>query len=116
MVDDVRINSELTSGEDVADLGGTLIACLAWKKAVAGRKLGPADGFTPEQRFYLGWAQAWRSKAREPALRNAILTGVHAPGRYRAETVRNQDSWYPAFDVKPGQGRYLAPEQRVKVW
>jgi len=74
------------------------------------------EGFTPEQRFFLGWAQAWRSKAREPAARNAVLTDVHAPGQYRAETVRNQEAWYSAFDVKEGQQRYLAPDKRVKVW
>jgi putative endopeptidase len=74
------------------------------------------EGFTPDQRFFLGFAQAWRSKAREQALRNSLLTGVHAPGMYRAQTVRNLDAWYPAFEVQPGQALYLAPEQRVKVW
>ena len=61
-------------------------------------------------------APALKPAAREQAYRNSLLTGVHAPGQYRAETVRNQDSWYAAFDVKPGQARYLAPEKRVKVW
>ncbi len=113
---DLALNGKLTLGENIADVAGLATAHDAYVLAQAGKSAQALDGFTPEQRFYLGWAQAWRSKAREPALRNAILTGVHAPGRYRAETVRNQDSWYPAFDVKPGQARYLAPEQRVKVW
>ena len=73
-------------------------------------------GFTGDQRFFLGWAQVWRSKYREPALRNSILTGVHSPGPWRAATVRNQDAWYTAFDVQPGQALYLAPEDRVEVW
>ena len=63
-----------------------------------------------------GFAQAWRSKAREAAYRNSITTGTHAPGPFRSETVRNQDPWYAAFDVKEGQARYLAPDKRVKIW
>ena len=74
------------------------------------------EGFSPDQRFFLGFAQAWRGKYRDEALRNAILTDVHAPGRFRAQTVRNLDAWYPAFEVKEGQALYLAPEDRVKVW
>ena len=74
------------------------------------------DGFTAEQRFFLGWAQNYRAKFREAALRRQIVTDVHAPAPYRALTVRNLDAWYPAFDVKPGQKLYLAPADRVKIW
>ena len=74
------------------------------------------EGFTPDQRFFLGFAQAWRSKSREQALRNSLLTDVHAPGQFRALTVRNLDAWYPAFGVEQGQALYLAPDKRVKVW
>ena len=69
-----------------------------------------------DQRFYFGWAQNYRSKFREASLRRNVLSGVHSPGEYRALTVRNLDPWYSAFEVKPGQGLYLAPEQRVKIW
>jgi len=112
---DLAVNGKLTLGENIADVAGLATAFDAYKLAHpgAGETL---DGFAPDQRVFLGWAQAWRSKAREPALRNALLTNVHAPGQYRALTVRNLDAWYPAFDVKPGQKLYLAPEQRVKVW
>ncbi|WP_300614919.1 M13 family metallopeptidase [Dokdonella sp.] len=112
---DLAVNGKLTLGENIADVAGLATAFDAYHLAHAAE--GEAiDGFTPDQRLFLGWAQAWRSKAREPALRNTILTNVHAPGQYRALTVRNLDAWYPAFDVKPGQALYLAPEQRVKVW
>ncbi|MBO9661825.1 MAG: M13 family metallopeptidase [Dokdonella sp.] len=112
---DLAVNGKLTLGENIADVAGLATAYDAYKLAHpgAGETL---DGFTPDQRLFLGWAQAWRSKAREPALRNTLLTNVHAPGRYRALTVRNLDAWYPAFDVKPGQKLHLAPAERVKVW
>ena len=113
---DLAVNGKLTLGENIADVAGLATAWDAYDLARAGTPAQPLAGFTPEQRFFLGWAQAWRSKAREPALRNSILTNVHAPGQYRALTVRNLDGWYPAFDVEPGQALYLAPEQRVKVW
>jgi len=112
---DLAVNGQLTLGENIADVAGLSTAFDAYHLAHPGA--GEAkDGFSPDQRLFLGWAQAWRSKAREPALRNQLLTNVHAPGQYRALTVRNIDAWYPAFDVKPEQKLYLAPEQRVKIW
>jgi predicted metalloendopeptidase len=74
------------------------------------------QGFTGEQQFFLAWAQTWRGKLREPALRQQLITDGHAPGAYRAATVRNIDAWYEAFDVKPGQALYLEPSARVRVW
>ena len=112
----MHVNGKLTLGENVADVAGLATAYDAYKLSQQGKPEVVLEGFTPDQRFYLGFAQAWRSKARDKSLQNSLLTNVHAPGMYRAETVRNQDPWYPAFDVKPGQARYLAPEQRVKVW
>lgn len=112
---DLAVNGKLTLGENIADVAGLATAFDAYKLAHPGEG-ETLDGFTPDQRVFLGWAQAWRSKMREPALRNTILTNVHAPGQYRALTVRNLDAWYPAFDVKPEQKLYLAPDQRVKVW
>jgi predicted metalloendopeptidase len=74
------------------------------------------DGFTGDQRFFLGFAQNYRTLTREAAERNQILTNGHSPGRYRAATVRNLDAWYDAFGVRPGQGMYLAPADRVEIW
>ena len=111
-----KVNGRLTLGENIADVAGLATAHDAYRLSQQGKPEKVLEGFTPDQRFFLGFAQAWRSKAREQALRNSLLTGVHAPGMYRAQTVRNLDAWYPAFDVQPGQALYLAPEQRVKVW
>ena len=113
---DAAVNGKLTLGENIADVAGLATAYDAFKLSQAGKPAITLEGFTPDQRFFLGFAQNWRSKAREAALRNTLMTNVHAPGLFRSETVRNQDAWYPAFDVKPGQQRYLAPDKRVKVW
>ncbi|GGZ64317.1 peptidase M13 [Lysobacter xinjiangensis] len=113
---DLAVNGDLTLGENIADVAGIATALDGYRLSLQGREVRTIDGFTPEQRFFLGFAQAWRSKYRDAAMRNAILTDVHAPGRYRAQTVRNIDAWYEAFGVQPGQALYLAPEQRVKVW
>ena len=75
-----------------------------------------AAGFSGEQLFFLSFAQSWRTKTREPAARQRLVTDSHAPPEYRADTVRNLDAWYQAFDVKPGEKLYLAPAQRVPVW
>jgi predicted metalloendopeptidase len=71
---------------------------------------------TGDQQFFISFAQEWRTKARDPVVRNQILTDGHAPAQYRASTVRNLDPWYAAFDVKPGDKLYLAPTERVRVW
>ncbi|MGB0135344.1 M13 family metallopeptidase, partial [Dokdonella sp.] len=113
---DLAVNGELTLSENIADVAGLATAYDAYTMAQAGSKPIVLDGFSPDQRVFLGWAQAWRGKYREKALRNAVLTNVHAPGPYRAQTVRNIDGWYDAFDVKEEQALYLVPEQRVKVW
>ncbi|MBY0574054.1 MAG: M13 family metallopeptidase, partial [Undibacterium sp.] len=113
---DLAVNGKLTLAENIADVAGLATAYDAYVLSQKGKPSITIEGFTPEQRVFLGWGQAWRTKAREPAARNAILTDTHAPGQYRAETVRNQDSWYKAFNIKPEQQRYLAPEKRVKVW
>lgn len=114
--EDLSVNGKLTLGENIADVAGLATAHDAYVLSQQGKPAQTLDGFSPDQRFFLGFAQAWRGKYRDEALRNAVLTDVHAPGRFRAQTVRNLDAWYPAFDVKPDQALYLAPEQRVKVW
>jgi putative endopeptidase len=115
VVDDIKINSKLTSGEDVADLGGTLIAYLAWKKAVAGRKLEPADGFTPEQRFFIGFGQWACENDRPENLRVSAATDPHSPGRYRINgIVSDLAEFQQAFSCKAGQP--MVREKRCKIW
>jgi putative endopeptidase len=113
---DLAVNGELTLGENIADLAGLAVAYDAYHLSLGGDPAPVIDGYTADQRLFLGWAQNYRSKAREPSLRRSLLTDVHSPGEYRADTVRNIDAWYRAFDVKPGEKLYLAPEQRVRVW
>ncbi|MFY0522703.1 M13-type metalloendopeptidase [Archangium gephyra] len=74
------------------------------------------EGFSGEQRFFLGFGQVWRNKYREPYLRRVLMTDGHSPGEYRASTVRNIDAWYQAFGATPGQTLFLTPEQRVRIW
>ena len=112
----VHVNGKLTLGEDIADVAGLATAYDAYHASWNGKTPATLDGYTPDQRFFLGFAQVWRTKFRDAALRNRVLTDVHAPGMFRALTVRNNDAWYPAFDVKDGQKLYLAPDKRVKVW
>ncbi|MDE1894205.1 MAG: M13 family metallopeptidase [Xanthomonadaceae bacterium] len=112
----LHVNGEQTLGEDIADVSGLTIAYLAYHKSLGGKPAPVIDGLTGDQRFFLAFGQAWRSKIRDAALRQRLNTDVHAPAQFRALTVRNLDAWYPAFDVKPGQKLYLAPEQRVKIW
>ena len=112
----LHLNGNQVLGENIADLAGLAAAYDAYHLSLMGQPAPVIDGFTADQRFYFGWAQNYRSKFREASLRRNILSGVHSPGEYRALTVRNLDPWYPAFEVKPGQDLYLAPEQRVKIW
>ena len=112
----LRLNGNQVLGENIADLAGLAVAYDAYHLSLKGQAAPVIDGFTADQRFYFGWAQNYRSKFREASMRRSVLSGVHSPGEYRAQTVRNQDPWYPAFQVKPGQGLYLSPEQRVKIW
>ncbi|WP_374468835.1 M13 family metallopeptidase [Phenylobacterium sp.] len=113
---DLKLNGEQVLGENIADVAGLAAAYDAWKLSLGGQEAPVLDGFTGDQRFFLGWAQNYRSKFREASLRRAVVTGVHSPGQWRAYTVRNQDPWYGAFDVQPGQGLYLAPADRVRIW
>ena len=84
--------------------------------SLGGREAPVIDGLTGDQRFFLAYAQTWATKMRDEALRQRIATDGHAPGMYRALTVRNLEPWYQAFNVQEGQRLYLAPEQRVRVW
>jgi putative endopeptidase len=113
---DLGVNGDLTLGENIADLAGLAVAADAYRLSLGGKPAPVINGFTGEQRLFLGWAQNYRSKSREAALRRALLTDVHSPGEFRADTVRNIDAWYEAFGAKPGEKLYLPPHQRVRVW
>jgi putative endopeptidase len=113
-----HIKGELTMGENIGDLGGIEAAYSAFKRYQTKHGKSPViDGVTGDQRFFMAYAQAWQSKAREDAERQQLLTDPHSPAKYRVNgVVRNVDAWYRAFDVKPGDKLYLPPEQRVHIW
>jgi predicted metalloendopeptidase len=112
----LHVNGKLTLGENIADVAGLAAAYDAYKASLGGKEAPVIDGLTGDQRFFIAYAQAWATKMREPLLRQIIATDGHAPGNFRALTVRNIDAWYPAFNVKEGQKLYLAPDKRVKIW
>lgn len=118
VLDSVYINGKFTLGENIGDLGGVLGAYdgLQLHFAENGRPEN-IDGFTPEQRFFMSWATVWRTLTREDALRTQIKTDTHSPGIYRAtQPLKNIDAFYEAFDIKEGDGMWLAPEKRVRIW
>jgi putative endopeptidase len=112
----MHVNGKLTMGENVADLAGLTVAHDAYLASLSGAPPPVIDGMTADQRFYLGWAQVWRCKDREPALRQQLLTDPHSPCPVRTDVVRNMDPWYSAFGSQPGQKLYLAPADRVRIW
>src|SRR5690606_29053589 len=112
----LHLNGELTLGENMADLAGLAAAYDAYHASLNGREAPVIDGLTGDQRFFLGYAQSRRENTREAALRNQIATDGHSPGRWRAETVRNIDAWYQAFNVQPGEALYLPPTERVRIF
>lgn len=113
---DIHVNGQQTLAENIADVAGLAAAYDAWRLTLKGKPGVTAGGFAPEQLFFLSFAQTWRTKTREAALRQRIVTDGHSPAEYRADTVRNLDPWYAAFAVHPGQKLYLAPADRVPVW
>jgi predicted metalloendopeptidase len=113
---DLSVNGKLTLGENIADVAGLQAAYDAYRASLNGKEAPVIDGFTGDQRFFIAYAQTWATKMRDEALRARIATDGHAPGNYRALTVRNLDAWYKAFDVKEGDKLYLAPDKRVRIW
>ncbi len=113
---DLSVNGRLTLGENIADVAGLAVAYDAYRLSLGGKEAPPFHGLTGDQQFFVSFAQGWRQKFREPALRQRVVVDSHAPAEYRADTVRNLDAWYPAFDVKPGQKLYLAQADRVQIW
>jgi putative endopeptidase len=112
----LHIDGQQTSTENIADVAGLATAWDAYQLSLKDQPAPVIDGFTAEQRFFLSFAQNYRTKFREAALRRQIVADILAPAPYRALTVRNLDAWYSTFDVKPGQKLYLAPAERVKIW
>jgi putative endopeptidase len=113
----MHIIPRLTMGENIADLGGVLLGLDAYKLSLGGKPAPVLDGFTGEQRVFLGWAQVWRTLFRDDALRQYLLTDSHSPGMVRAfAPLRNVDAWYEAFGVKEGDKNYVKPENRVRIW
>jgi putative endopeptidase len=113
----LHIIPRLTMGENIGDLGGILLALDAYKLSLKGQPAPVLDGFTGEQRVFLGWAQVWRTLMRDDALRQLLMTNPHSPGAVRAfAPLRNVDAWYDAFGVKQGDANYLSPEERVRIW
>ena len=113
---DVHVNGKQTLGEDIADVAGISAAYDGYRASLKGKAAPVKDGFSGDQQFFIAFGQNWGEKVRPAALRQQVLTDPHAPAQYRADTVRNIDAWYKAFDVKPGQTLYLTPENRVRIW
>jgi putative endopeptidase len=112
-----HVNGKLTMGENIADLGGVLIALDAYHTALNGKPAPVIDGLTGDQRFMLAYAQSWREKAREDAVRQLVVSNPHSPELYRVNgIVRNLDAWYASFDVAPDGKLYLAPDKRARIW
>ena len=113
----LHVNGRLTLGENVGDNGGLQVALRAYELSLNGRQAPVRDNLTGTQRFFLGWAQAWRSKYRDEALRNLVLTNPHSPPNFRVNgVVRNMAAWYEAFGVTQDNALYLPPDQRVTIW
>ena len=113
---DLSLNGKQTEAENIADVAGLDAAYDGYHASLKGKPAPVQDGFTGDQQFFIAFGQAWGQKTRDAALRRQVATDPHSPAQYRADTVRNIDAWYPAFNVKPGETLYLAPDQRVKIW
>lgn len=111
-----HVNGSLTLGENIADLAGLTVAYDAYKLSLSGKPAPVMDGFSGDQRFYLGWAQVWRRSYRENNLRQRLKTDPHSPSTQRVDIVRNLDPWYAAFKPAAADALYLAPEARIHIW
>ena len=113
----VHINGRASMGENIGDLGGVLIALDAYHQSLGGKKAKLIDGYTGDQRFFLGWGQVWRTLFRTEALRQQLVSDPHSPGQIRAvNPLRNVDAWYAAWKIGPDQKQYVAPADRVRIW
>ena len=113
----VNVNGQLTIGENIGDHCGVTVGFAAYKIALGNRRARTLEGLTGDQRFFMSWAQVWRTLIRDEALRNQVQTDPHSPGRFRCNgAVQNVDAWYAAFNVQPGEKLDLAPADRVHIW
>jgi putative endopeptidase len=113
----LHINGRLTLGENIADLAGLVIAHKAYLISLGGKPAPVLDGMTGDQRFYVAYGQSWREIWTDGLTRRTVLSNPHSPSKFRVNgVVRNDDGWYAAFDVKPGDAMYLEPDQRVRLW
>jgi putative endopeptidase len=113
----LNVNGALSLGENIADLGGTSIAFEALQRSLANKRVPLIDGFTPEQRFFLSWAQQWRTQFREEALRRQVAVGPHSPGMFRAiGPISNMAEFYNAFGIREGDPMWRPESARVKIW
>jgi predicted metalloendopeptidase len=116
-IEGMTLNGELTLGENIGDLSGLAVAYKAYQLSLHGQPAPVIDGFTGDQRFFMGWSQVWRRKYREEDLRSRLMTDPHSPSEYRCNgIVTNMNEFYRAFDLKPGDKLYRAPEERVEIW
>lgn len=114
---DLFVNGQLTLGENIGDLTGVYIGYLAYQMSLDGKEAPIIDGMTGDERFFYGFAQIWRAKARDESIRRQVLTNPHSPSQFRGNgPLRNFDKFYEVFDVKEGDGMWLAPEDRVRIW
>ncbi len=117
VLDTLHVNGKLTLGENIGDLGGLNAAYEAFKMTDQGKSTKKIDGFTPDQRFFLAWAQVWRSNTLADTKAQLIVTDPHSPAEYRTIGAPvNMDAWYKAFDIKPGDKLYKKPEDRIRIW
>ena len=117
VLDTIHVNGKLTMGENIGDLGGLNAAYTAFKLTKQGQSEEKIDGFTPDQRFFLSWAQVWRGNILPESAAQLIKTDSHSPGEFRTIGAPvNMDAWYKAFDVKPGDKLYKKPEDRIRLW
>ena len=112
----LNVRGRQTLGENIADNAGLAVAYDAYRLSLGGKPAPVIDGFTGDQRFFMGRAQMNRVLWREPALRQQVISGVHSPSKFRTFSVRNHDAWYDAFEVAPGRRLYLRAEERVRIW
>ena len=113
---DVHVNGRQTLSENIADVAGLAAAFDAFHASLKGQSAPTISSFSPDQQFFIAFGQNWGSVTRDAALRQEVLTDPHAPGEYRALTVRNEDGWYKAFDIQTTDKLYLAPKDRVRIW
>ena len=113
----MHINGKVAMGENIGDLGGLTIALEAYRRSLGGKPAPVLDGYTGEQRLFMGWGQVWRTLWRDDALRQQLVNGTHSPGHIRAfAPLRNIDAWYEAFGITQNDPLWIAPEDRVRIW